>query len=89
MITQFQADPAEAGTRLDVFLAGAMAEIKTERQFLSENLSRLSMEVFSSGAGAEKGLGSLSSVVLDVPSSCTCPVGVPVNAWVSKSSISS
>ena len=24
MITQFQADPAEAGTRLDVFLAGAI-----------------------------------------------------------------
>jgi threonine-phosphate decarboxylase len=34
--------------RKRAFIAGAMAEIKTERQFLSENLSRLSMEVFSS-----------------------------------------
>jgi len=65
MITQFQADPAEAGTRLDVFLAGAMAEMT--RSHVQKLIEEGRVTVNGAAAKGNRKLKTGDSIVCDVP----------------------
>ena len=65
MITQFQADPAEAGTRLDVFLAGAMAEMT--RSHVQKLIEEGRVTVNGAAAKGNRKLKAGDSIVCDVP----------------------
>ena len=65
MITQFQADPAEAGTRLDVFLAGAMAEMT--RSHVQKLIEEGRVTVNGTAARGNRKLKAGDSIVCDVP----------------------
>ena len=65
MITQFQADPAEAGTRLDVFLAGAMAEMT--RSHVQKLIEEGRVTVNGTAVKGNRKLKAGDSIVCDVP----------------------
>ena len=65
MITQFQADSAEAGTRLDVFLAGAMAEMT--RSHVQKLIEEGRVTVNGAAAKGNRKLKAGDSIVCDVP----------------------
>ena len=65
MITQFQADPAEAGTRLDVFLAGTMAEMT--RSHVQKLIEEGRVTVNGDAAKGNRKLKAGDSIVCDVP----------------------
>ena len=65
MITKFQADPAEAGTRLDVFLAGAMAEMT--RSHVQKLIEEGRVTVNGAAAKGNRKLKAGDSIVCDVP----------------------
>ena len=65
MITQFQADPAEAGTRLDVFLAGTMAEMT--RSHVQKLIEEGRVTVNGTAVKGNRKLKAGDSIVCDVP----------------------